>query len=424
MSIRPVKRVVSATPHTEGAGVKLRRAFGFGDTTEFDPFLLFDDFRNDNPDDYLAGFPWHPHRGIETITYVLAGNVEHGDSLGNRGSLGAGDVQWMTAGSGIMHQEMPQGDAQGRMHGFQLWANLPASLKMTAPRYQDIAAADIPEVVDDDGTRVRVIVGDFWGKQGPVEGVAADPQYIDVSVAPGKRKRLKVDTTRHAFAYVFAGSGTFRDASDPRGVLTEATDGSDRVSRDRRHRQPIAGAVRQRRRSGRPGGRRRHPVPAGLRQAARGAGGVVRADRDEHPGASCARRSATCATARSSSKAGPFGHRAGRVLSDPPTRLRGAGPARDLASLFLEGVDPLVDRRRAVICPRCARRSGPTSNSARNCASAELHQQIGQKLPPRLADRRVVERAGLRRRQIADAAACRPSRRATPAQFSRLTLPI
>jgi len=232
MSIRPVKRVVSATPHTEGAGVKLRRAFGFGDTSEFDPFLLFDDFRNENPNDYLAGFPWHPHRGIETITYVLAGNVEHGDSLGNRGNLGAGDVQWMTAGSGIMHQEMPQGDAQGRMHGFQLWANLPASLKMTKPRYQDIAAHDIPEVVDDDGTRVRVIVGDFWGKQGPVEGVAADPQYIDVSVPPGARKRLKVDITRHAFAYVFAGSGTFRDASDPKGVLTEATDGSDVVRRD------------------------------------------------------------------------------------------------------------------------------------------------------------------------------------------------
>jgi redox-sensitive bicupin YhaK (pirin superfamily) len=232
MSIRPVKRVVAATPHTEGAGVKLRRAFGFGNTSEFDPFLLFDDFRNENPDDYRAGFPWHPHRGIETITYVLAGNVEHGDSLGNRGSLGAGDVQWMTAGSGIMHQEMPQGDAQGRMHGFQLWANLPASLKMTRPRYQDIVAADIPEVVDDDGTKVRVIVGEFWGRQGPVEGVAADPQYIDVSVPPGTRKRLKVDTTRHAFAYVFAGSGTFRDASDPRGVLTEATDGSDTVRRD------------------------------------------------------------------------------------------------------------------------------------------------------------------------------------------------
>ena len=232
MSIRPVKRLVTATPHTEGAGVKLRRGFGFGETSEFDPFLLFDDFRNDRPADYLAGFPWHPHRGIETITYVLAGNVEHGDSLGNRGSLGAGDVQWMTAGSGIMHQEMPRGDAEGRMHGFQLWANLPASLKMTAPRYQDIAAADIPEVIDDDGTRVRVIVGDVWGQRGPVEGVAADPQYIDVSVAPGKRKRLAVETTRHAFAYVFAGSGTFRDASEPRGVLTEAVDGSDVVRRD------------------------------------------------------------------------------------------------------------------------------------------------------------------------------------------------
>ena len=232
MSIRAVKRVQRARPHLEGAGVKLQRAFGFGNTTDFDPFLLFDDFRNENPDDYLAGFPWHPHRGIETITYVLAGNVEHGDSLGNRGSLGAGDVQWMTAGSGIMHQEMPKGDQHGRMHGFQLWANLPASLKMTAPRYQDVPAQAIPEIVDDDGTRVRVIVGDFWGKRGPVEGVAADPRYIDVSVPPGQRKRLAVESSRHAFAYVFAGSGTFRDASEPRGVLTEQVDGSDAVKRD------------------------------------------------------------------------------------------------------------------------------------------------------------------------------------------------
>jgi redox-sensitive bicupin YhaK (pirin superfamily) len=232
MSIRPVRRIIQSQPHVEGAGVKLRRAFGFGDTTEFDPFLLLDDFRNENPDDYLAGFPWHPHRGIETITYVLAGTVEHGDSLGNKGRLGAGDVQWMTAGSGIMHQEMPRGDARGRMHGFQLWANLPASLKMTAPRYQDIQAADVPEVVDDDGTRVRVVVGEFWGKKGPVEGVAADPQYLDVSVPPGKRKRLAVETSRHAFAYVFAGSGTFRDASGPLGVLTEATDGTDAIRRD------------------------------------------------------------------------------------------------------------------------------------------------------------------------------------------------
>ena len=155
MSIRPIRRIVAATPTVEGAGVRLRRAFGFGDTQDFDPFLLLDDFRNERPDDYLAGFPWHPHRGIETITYVLTGTVSHGDSLGNRGTLGAGDVQWMTAGSGIVHQEMPQGDPQGRMHGFQLWANLPSSLKMTAPRYQDISSRDIPEVVDDDGTTVR-----------------------------------------------------------------------------------------------------------------------------------------------------------------------------------------------------------------------------------------------------------------------------
>jgi redox-sensitive bicupin YhaK (pirin superfamily) len=221
MSLRPVKKVVQSTPTMEGAGVKLHRGFGFGETNEFDPFLLFDDFRNERPDDYLAGFPWHPHRGIETITYVLAGTVDHGDSLGNRGSLGAGDVQWMTAGSGIMHQEMPKGDADGRMHGFQLWANLPKSLKMTDPRYQDILAKDIPEVTDDDGTRARIIVGDFWGKQGPVEGVAADPRYLDISVPPNRTKRLQVEASRHAFAYVFAGSGTFRDASKPLPVQTE-----------------------------------------------------------------------------------------------------------------------------------------------------------------------------------------------------------
>jgi hypothetical protein len=201
--------------------VHLRRAFGFGDPTEFDPFLLLDDFRNDNPSEYLAGFPWHPHRGIETITYVLSGNVDHGDSLGNAGTLGSGDVQWMTAGRGILHQEMPKGDEHGRMHGFQLWANLPSSLKMTAPRYQDVKGRDIPEVTEDDGTRVRVVVGDFWGKKGPVEGVAADPRYLDVWVPPGKRRVLPVETTRHAFAYVFEGSGTFRDASAPRAVKTD-----------------------------------------------------------------------------------------------------------------------------------------------------------------------------------------------------------
>ena len=213
MSVRPIKHVIQAKPTIEGAGVHLHRAFGFGETTDFDPFLLFDDFRSDNPDEYEAGFPWHPHRGMETITYVLAGTVNHKDSLGNHGTLAAGDVQWMTAGSGILHQEMPQGDPAGRMHGFQLWANLPASQKMTDPRYQDVAARDIPEVVDDDETRVRVICGSFWGKTGPVQGIAADPRYLDVWVRPGQRKTLPVETTRHAFAYVFDGSGSFRDAS-------------------------------------------------------------------------------------------------------------------------------------------------------------------------------------------------------------------
>jgi len=220
MSLRAVKQILETKPTIEGAGVKLQRAFGFGKTQEFDPFLLLDDFRNENPADYLAGFPWHPHRGIETITYVLAGEVEHGDSLGNKGKMTAGDVQWMTAGSGILHQEMPRGDRHGRMHGFQLWANLPAAHKMTAPRYQDIPSSAIPEVTEDDGTKARIISGEFWGKQGPAEGVATESsaaaRYVDISVPPFTRKRI------NAFAYVFAGAGTFRDASDPQAVLTES----------------------------------------------------------------------------------------------------------------------------------------------------------------------------------------------------------
>lgn len=221
MSLRPVLSATHATPTMEGAGVRLHRGFGFHDPEAFDPFLLFDDFRGEKPQDYVKGFPWHPHRGIETITYVLAGEVAHGDSLGNRGTIGAGDVQWMTAGSGIMHQEMPKGNASGQMHGFQLWANLPSRLKMTAPRYQDIKGADIPVVVDDDGTAVRVIMGTFWGKTGPVDGLAAEPQYLDISMPPGLMRTFKVDTYKQTFAYVFDGAAAFADASPPTGVLLE-----------------------------------------------------------------------------------------------------------------------------------------------------------------------------------------------------------
>ena len=221
MTFRPVTQTSRAQPTMEGAGVHLHRVFGFGDPSESDPFLLLDDFRNDIPQHYEKGFPWHPHRGIETITYVLEGEVAHGDSLGNNGTLGAGSVQWMTAGSGILHQEMPKGNAAGQMHGFQLWANLPSSLKMTAPRYQDIQGGDIPEIIDDDGTRVKIITGHFWGKAGPVDGIAADPLYLDVSVPPNTRKTLPVDTRANAFAYVFAGKGRFTDAADPIGVRVE-----------------------------------------------------------------------------------------------------------------------------------------------------------------------------------------------------------
>lgn len=230
MSIRPIKQLTQSQPTMEGAGVHLKRAFGFGRTSDFDPFLLLDDFRNDVPEYYRAGFPWHPHRGIETITYVLAGTVNHGDSLGNHGAIGAGDVQWMTAGSGIIHQEMPQGDAQGRMHGFQLWGNLPASQKMTDPRYQDVKAKHIETVTDDDGTAVRVVCGEFWGVRGPVDGIAADPIYLDVSAPAGVKRSIPVETTRHAFAYVFEGSAKFADASAPQAVQTEGAGDVERLA--------------------------------------------------------------------------------------------------------------------------------------------------------------------------------------------------
>jgi redox-sensitive bicupin YhaK (pirin superfamily) len=221
MSIRPAIGISKATPTMEGAGVHLHRAFGFNAPETHDPFLLFDDFRNDNPDAYKNGFPWHPHRGIETITYVLNGSVEHNDSLGNSGILSNGDVQWMTAGSGIMHQEMPTGNANGQMHGFQLWANLPGSLKMTNPRYQDVQGKEISEIIDDDGTKVKVITGKFWGRKGPVDGIAAEPLYLDITVPAARRKSFKVDTYRNTFAYIFEGAGKFSDASTPKGILLE-----------------------------------------------------------------------------------------------------------------------------------------------------------------------------------------------------------
>ena len=221
MTFRPVTATSTAQPTMEGAGVHLHRVFGFEDPSLTDPFLMMDDFRNDDPRLYSKGFPWHPHRGIETITYVLEGEVEHADSLGNRGLLGPGSVQWMTAGSGIVHQEMPSGDAQGRMHGFQLWANLPKSLKMTDPRYQDITNGDIPIEGDEDGTTVKVIIGSFWGKTGPVDGIAANPMLLDISIPAGRRKTFPVDTRANALAYVFAGSGHFRDASAPMGIKVE-----------------------------------------------------------------------------------------------------------------------------------------------------------------------------------------------------------
>lgn len=225
MSLSPIRRHTRAQRTREGAGVNLHRAFGFGDTELTDPFLLFDDFRGDREDDYIAGFPWHPHRGIETVTYVLAGTVEHGDSLGNTGTLEAGSIQWMTAGSGIIHQEMPKGDRKGRMHGFQLWANLPRDLKMTHPRYQDIPGSEVAVRGEDDGTIIRVLCGEFGGIAGPVDGIAAAPRYLDVSVPAGKTKTLRMDVAANAFAYVFEGSGQFRGASEPQPVPYEFEEG-------------------------------------------------------------------------------------------------------------------------------------------------------------------------------------------------------
>ena len=221
MSFRPITTISKPISVIEGAGVSLDRVFGFKDPENNDPFLLLDDFRNDDPEKYMAGFPWHPHRGIETITYVLEGTVDHKDSLGNTGLLGGGDVQWMTAGSGIMHQEMPKGNEKGQMHGFQLWANLPSEKKMVEPRYQDINSSDIPLLEDDDGSKIRVITGDYKGIFGPAHGIAAEPQFLDVYIPPNTTKVLQIDTYKSTFAYIFNGQGHFQYSSDPIGVKVE-----------------------------------------------------------------------------------------------------------------------------------------------------------------------------------------------------------
>ena len=221
MSFRPIKEKKLAQPFIEGAGVSLFRAFGFREPEEYDPFLMLDDFRNDDPKKFKPGFPWHPHRGIETITYVLEGTIEHEDSLGNKGILSGGDVQWMTAGSGILHQEMPLGNANGQMHGFQLWANLPGSQKLVNPRYQDVSSSNIPLLEEDDGSKIKVVIGAYKGIRGPVDGISADPQYFDIYVPPNTKKEIDVDAYRNCFAYIFQGSANFEYSSKPMGVRVE-----------------------------------------------------------------------------------------------------------------------------------------------------------------------------------------------------------
>ena len=214
-AIRKIRKVLKSKPAIEGAGVHLKRAFGFSEVPEFDPFLLLDDFRSDNPDHYVKGFPWHPHRGIETITYILDGDVEHGDSLGNKGIIGSGDVQWMTAGSGIIHQEMPKGDKNGKMYGFQLWANLPHREKMMDPRYRDIANQQIPEVKLPNGTTIKIISGEVSGIRGPVQDIVIDPEYIDVTVPPNSKFRHPTKHGHTVLAYIIDGQGYFGKEKNP-----------------------------------------------------------------------------------------------------------------------------------------------------------------------------------------------------------------
>jgi len=214
MSIRRIAKIFKSRPTIEGAGVHLKRAFGYSQVPQFDPFLMLDDFHTSNPDEYLAGFPWHPHRGIETITYVLEGLVEHGDSMGNRGVIGAGDVQWMTAGSGIIHQEMPQLSPTGTMWGFQFWANLPAVQKMMAPRYRDVKAADIPQVELENGVQVKVIAGEIGGVKGPVADIVIEPEMLDVSVPAGTVFTHGLPLGHTAFAYILSGEAYFDGQRD------------------------------------------------------------------------------------------------------------------------------------------------------------------------------------------------------------------
>jgi hypothetical protein len=206
---RRIRKVLKSKPTIEGAGVHLNRVFGFREVPTFDPFLLLDDFRSDYPEHYVKGFPWHPHRGIETITYVLTGDVEHGDSLGNKGIISSGDVQWMTAGSGIIHQEMPKGDKGGKMYGFQLWANLPSRQKMMNPRYRDVASEQIPKVRLPGGTSIRVISGEVAGTRGPVGDIVIDPEYLDITLPPHSEFRHPTKQGHTVFAYVIEGQGYF-----------------------------------------------------------------------------------------------------------------------------------------------------------------------------------------------------------------------
>jgi redox-sensitive bicupin YhaK (pirin superfamily) len=233
MEIRKIRKIVKSHATLEGAGVHLHRAIGLGNPEEYDPFLLLDDFRSDVPSEYTAGFPWHPHRGMETITYVLKGEVEHKDSLGNRGVIAPGDLQWMSAGSGIIHQEMPRGDASGAMYGFQLWANLPAAKKMSEPQYRGISSAEIPEVKDPSGATIKVVAGVANGVTGPVRDVATNPEYLDVTVPAGVTFTRATPRGHTVFAYVIAGSAVFAEQDDPYSYEAEGDSYFDQ-ERDRR----------------------------------------------------------------------------------------------------------------------------------------------------------------------------------------------